>query len=206
MAGTALRNGRAAGEPEAIAARVEGRPDRGEVVRYHPLIVALHWLVAALVIGNLLAGFLVLSAMPNDAAKLPVLRLHMAIGLTVLLLLALRLPTRLFTAKPVNPHRNRALRWLTLGNHWGLYLVTFAMASTGLGMAALAELFPLLGGEPVRLPATFETLPPHAGHELFGTVLSVLIALHLAGAIYHRIAHRENVLSRMWFGRRRAGG
>ena len=49
------------------------------VIRYHPILVVLHWLLAALIIAALCIGFLYLAATPNsDPGKIPVLRLHMA--------------------------------------------------------------------------------------------------------------------------------
>ena len=172
------------------------------VSRYHSLIVALHWLVAVLIVSNLVAGKFLLDDAPNTADKLPVLRAHMTIGLIVLALTIVRLPVRMFTAKPAIPHRSRALKWLAVANHWLLYLVVLSTISTGLGVAAFANLWPLLRGEQVDLPVSFEKLEPFIGHQFFVTALAVLILLHLAGVAYHWLVHRENILPRMWFGAR----
>ena len=175
------------------------------VTRYHGLVVAMHWLVALLVVANLAAGLLVLEAIPNDDPQKPeVLRLHMATGLAILILMAVRLIARIFTKSPPSPHESAPLRWLARLNHWALYLVVIAMLSTGLGMAQMGDLFPLLEGAGVTLPASFEELPPYAGHVLFSSVLIALVALHLGGVIYHH-ARGENLLARMWFGSRRKG-
>ncbi|MEE4205279.1 MAG: cytochrome b/b6 domain-containing protein [Erythrobacter sp.] len=172
------------------------------VTRYHPLVVAMHWLVAVLVAGNLAAGALLLEPLSNaDPAKTEVLRLHMASGLAILVLMALRILARAFTKAPASPHEKGALRWVARLNHWALYLVVIAMLSTGLGMAQMGELFPLLEGAPVSLPESFESLPPYAGHVLFSSVLLALVALHVAAVVYHH-AKGEKLLSRMWFGRR----
>ena len=173
------------------------------VERYHPLLVALHWVLALAIIGNLAAGGLILGDMPNsDPAKPALLRLHMATGVTILALMLVRLITRLVTSKPPVPHKSGPLKWLAIANHWAFYFVIFGMLATGLGMAALGNLFPLLGGANVPLPASFEQLPPHAGHVIWATVLIGLIVLHLAGVAYHYLVKRENLLSRMWFGPR----
>jgi cytochrome b561 len=171
------------------------------VTRYHPLIVALHWLLGLLIVGNI-AGGLWAHSLPNDAGKLWLLRAHMLGGVSILALIVLRLVVRLTTAKPPVPHASKGLRALTLANHWGLYLLTLAMVSTGLGTAAATNLFPLLGGEPVTLPATFETAQPFAGHELFWKLLLALVALHVAAVVWHRVARGENIVARMWFGPR----
>jgi cytochrome b561 len=172
-----------------------------QVRRYHPVIVGLHWIVGILIILNL-AGGLYLHQLPNEPGKLWMLRGHMLTGLTILALLIVRLIARFATTKPPVPHQSRGLRVMTLANHWGLYLVALAMVSTGLGTAAATNLFPLLGGAEVSLPETFETVPPFKGHGTFWIVLLALLGLHMAGVAYHRIAKRENILPRMWFGDR----
>lgn len=172
--------------------------------RYHPLLVALHWLLAILIIGNLAAGKLLLDNLADsDPQKLEVLRLHMMGGFAILSLLAVRLVTRFSTAKPGAAHASRGLNWLAGFSHVALYLVTLAMAITGLGTAQLAELFPLLQGETVSLPQDWSEIAPHAGHELFSSVLIGLIALHFAGALYHMVK-RDGTAGRMWFGKREA--
>jgi cytochrome b561 len=156
-----------------------------------------------LVVANLAAGLLVLEAIPNDDPQKPeVLRLHMATGLAILVLMAVRLIARLFTQAPPSPHESKPLRWIARVNHWALYLVVIAMLSTGLGMAQMAELFPLLEGAGVTLPESFEDLPPYAGHALFSSVLIALIVLHVGAVVYHH-ARGDNLLARMWFGSRR---
>jgi cytochrome b561 len=48
-----------------------------QVTRYHPLLVALHWLLAFLIIAALFAGFFLLARMPNsDPQKIRVLLVH----------------------------------------------------------------------------------------------------------------------------------
>jgi cytochrome b561 len=174
------------------------------VTRYHPLLVALHWLLAVLIIGNLAGGKLLLESLSDsDPQKLEILRLHMLGGLTILFLLVGRIVTRFGTARPGPAHESRPLNWLASISHAGLYLAGLAMAITGLGMAQLAGLFPLLEGKAVTLPSDWSAIAPHAGHQLFANVLIALIALHFAGALYHMIK-RDGAAGRMWFGKRRA--
>lgn len=171
------------------------------VRRYHPMLAALHWLLALLIIGQLLVGALVLSDIPDQSPdKLQPLRLHLAFGLTILALMVVRLITRFVTKRPAQPHDSKPLRTLAVANHWAFYLVIFAMLSTGLGMAQQGGLFPLLEGKPVTVP-DLHALQPHEGHELFGYALLGLIALHLAGVAYH-YGKGEKLLARMGFGPR----
>lgn len=71
--------------------------------RYHPTLVALHWLMALMIFLALAAGNFMLDPMPNDAPdKAGALAGHMTVGLLIGGLLILRLVTRFKTTKP--PH------------------------------------------------------------------------------------------------------
>lgn len=171
------------------------------VVRYHPLLVALHWLVALLIAASLFGGLTLLQQTPNsDPLKAVYLRMHMAGGLALAAVMLVRLATRLATRKPA-PLGGRLQAGAALVVHWAIYLVIFAMLATGIGIAALAGLFPLLSGAQVALPPSFEAFPPHAGHELFSRVLMALILLHVLGAVWHWLAG-DSIWGRMWFGKR----
>ena len=176
---------------------------RPTVTRYHPLLVALHWIIALMAAASLVGGLLVLQATPNSDPMKPVyLRGHLAGGLVLGVLMLLRLVTRLRTARP--PAAGSAgLHTASQVAHWALYLAMFAMVMTGIGMAALGGLWPILSGGQATLPATFAALPPHAGHELFARVLIGLIALHLLAALRHAVSGKS-VWGRMWFGSRTA--
>jgi cytochrome b561 len=52
------------------------------------------------------------------------------------------------------------------------------------------------------LPADFWIYPIRSIHYLFSRMLMVLIALHVAGALYHTLLLRDGLLRRMFFGRR----
>ena len=61
------------------------------VSRYHPLLVALHWVLAFLIIAALTLGFFGLAATPNsDPQKIAILRVHMAGGMLILALMGIR--------------------------------------------------------------------------------------------------------------------
>ena len=177
------------------------------MTRFHPIIVALHWLLAAMILLALFAGNFLLEALPNsDPAKLDGLRAHMTIGIAIGALMLIRLITRFATTLP--PHADTGNALLNLAGrvaHWGLYLLVFAMVSTGLGIAQFAGLPAIVFGGEGALPATFDDLPPRAAHGVFGILLVLLILGHIAGWLYHLVFVKDRLLSRMWFGKRSQG-
>jgi cytochrome b561 len=170
--------------------------------RYHPLLVTLHWLIAALVIFNLLLGFTQLGATPNDDAKIQALSLHMPIGISLLVLMIVRLFVRFFTPKPEPATAgNPILDKIGVVVHYLLYIVVLAMGLTGMGTSALAGLTAIVFERTGTLPPDFAVFPPAIGHGFFSYVLSGLVALHVGAALFHQFIRRDNLLSRMWFGK-----
>lgn len=173
--------------------------------RYHPALVTLHWVLALFLLAALVAGKLILDATPNsDPAKLMSLRLHMGLGLTILLLMLLRLAIRLVTTAPPAmatgiPAVNVAARAV----HVALYLVAIAMAVSGMVLARGAGLPEIVfGGSGEPLPADFSAYPARAVHGVLATLLALLIAVHVVAALWHQFLRRDGLMARMWFGPR----
>src|SRR5512142_1052499 len=107
------------------------------VRRYHPAQVILHWLIAALIfITALLAGGGEGEGRRAAAGGTSTLALHMILGISVLVLLAIRLVVR---------WRIKAPDWATTGSslldqvgrwtHIALYFFAFSVTVTGLILA-----------------------------------------------------------------------
>ncbi len=175
-----------------------------QVLRYHPVLVALHWLLAFVIIAALALGALVLAKIPNsDPMKLEALRSHMLGGVVILLLMLVRLWLRQRTAHPPSASTgHRALDRLAWLSHRLLYVVVLGQAGSGLIMALQADLPAILFGGGGVLPADFWVFPIRTVHYLLSRVLMGLIALHVAGALYHTLVLRDGLLRRMLFGRR----
>jgi cytochrome b561 len=145
--------------------------------RYHPLLVALHWLVAVLIALSLIAGFFGLAQTPNsDPTKLDVLRWHMASGAAILGLMLVRLVVRLCTAQP--PQGKRRLL------HYAFYVVVIGMGVTGFATTLLARLNDIVfahSGEP--LPPDLHVYPTRVLHGYLALLLVALLAWHLALAV-----------------------
>jgi cytochrome b561 len=175
------------------------------VSRYHPLLVALHWLLALLIIAMLCAGFFLLAPMSNvDPQKIGILLVHMSLGMLILGLTVIRFMVRVLTAKPADA----ATGYVALDRtahlvHYGFYLLVVLMAGSGLATAILAGLnrsvFQKTGE---ALPATFDAYPTFTAHSVLALLLAGLIVLHVAAALYHRFAKQDHLLRRMGFGRR----
>lgn len=175
------------------------------MTRYHPFLVALHWLLALLIVMALVFGNFALSAMPNsDPEKVMALRGHMTVGLIILVLMVIRLVVRATTTKP--PHAdigNATLNTLSRWAHGLLYLLVFGMIASGMGIAAMAGLPPIVfGGSGDPLPETFMDLPPRIAHGVIGTLLGLMVLGHIGAAFYHQIVRRDRLMGRMWFGKR----
>ena len=173
--------------------------------RYHPLLVALHWLMALMVLVSLAAGGLFLANMPSDSAqKILGLGGHMAAGMAIGILLILRLATRLRSRHPPRASTgNEILDRIGVLTHWGFYALIAGMVLTGLASAIGAGLFPIVySGAADSLPPELSTLPQRAAHGLIALLLLALIALHVAAALFHQFVLKDNLLRRMWFGKR----
>jgi cytochrome b561 len=170
--------------------------------RHQPMLVALHWLLAVMIIGLLCLGFFVLANMPNtDPRKLDVLVWHMAGGMFVLALMILRLLIRLWSARPAPATAGSSLldRMASV-THYSLYVIVFLMILTGWSTGWLISGAFQPHGEP--LPNTFAVFPTFRAHAALATLLAILIAGHLAAALYHQFVLKDGLFRRMWFGKR----
>ncbi|MEW8626652.1 MAG: cytochrome b/b6 domain-containing protein [Candidatus Thiodiazotropha sp.] len=173
--------------------------------RYHSFLITLHWLLAVLILMGLTMGANVLSSTPNDVPeKLLYLRIHMSMGMLILVLMVIRLTVRVFSEKPVAADIGHSfLNKLGVATHYLLYLVTILLAASGLATANLAGLPEIVfGGSAAPLPATFDAFPPRIAHGLLAVVLLILVAGHVMASLYHQFVRKDGLFSRMWFGPR----
>ncbi len=151
------------------------------VRRYHVVLVTLHWLLAAMILTNLVVGFAQLFMSNSNPDKITVLLLHMAGGTVILTLMAIRLIVRWRTAKPSpaltgKPFLNRMARL----SHYGFYVLVVLMVATGFGIAIPADLPAIVfAGSGDSLPANFGAFPFFLVHFALGAMLVVLVAIHV---------------------------
>lgn len=134
--------------------------------------------------------------------------LHMLFGLTVLALVVIRVIVRYATKRPEwATAGNKYFNWIGELTHLGLYLLTFAMAITGIFLAdqrgILARTFGF-GSTPT--PGSFRRGGFSIGglHEAVWILLLLLVILHVGAALYHQFILKDNLLSRMWWGKDKA--
>jgi len=174
--------------------------------RLRPLWVVLHWLMALLVFITFGIGLFSLVNKPNTDAKLVPLGIHMALGITILLLVIARYSLRMLVFKPpqrvTSPEKEKRLIFLdrmTPYVHILLYLCTGLMALLGIAIALPADLFSIVWGRSgVPLPLSFYIYPARAWHGTLSLVLALLITQHVLAAVYHQFIKGENYLGRMW--------
>lgn len=174
------------------------------VKRYPPALVALHWLMALMIIALLMGGSLVTAPTPNtDPEKIGHIKGHMIVALSVGVLLIVRLLVRLRTSRPA-PARS-GMAWadrVAPWTHWAFYILVFTMLASGMTMAAMTGLPDIVFNGNGSLPPDFWHLPPRAVHGIVAKALFALIALHIGAALYHQVIRKDGLLSRMWFGKR----
>src|SRR5689334_21355925 len=177
--------------------------------RYSTLAVVLHWTIAALIVLQIILAGRMEGRTPEAFA---VVQFHKSIGITVLLLSLLRLAWRLIHPPPPEPAT--LVGWektLSAVVHWAFYGVMIGMPITGWIMVSASRIeiptllygtipWPHIPGLPHMAPAAkkiWHDTALHAAHVIIKGAY-VLIALHVAGALKHRLFSRdEPILSRM---------
>jgi cytochrome b561 len=171
--------------------------------RYHPIHVAIHWLIALLVLMMLGIGkFAMPGVSPEDPQKVFMLQTHAYTGGFIAVLLVIRLILRFTTKRPAPADAGHpALNFAAKAVHFLLYLVLIGMAVSGLGLFQMANLPAIFGGD-APYPQDFFQYLPRMGHGLTSWILLALVVLHFGAAMYHQFIRRDNLLARMWFGQR----
>lgn len=169
--------------------------------RYHRVLVALHWISAALILLALFMGTVYLQHLPNSSPdKRFALGAHMTTGGLILLLTLIRLVVRLRTARPAPATTGHALLDRAAPSaHWALYVLILAMAGSGIALSVQANLPAAVFQGTAALPADFLAYLPRLGHGIIAKLLIAFIALHVLAALYHQFFRKDGLLSRMSF-------
>lgn len=170
--------------------------------RFHPVHVALHWLIFVLVVLMLGIGKTVLPGIPVDNPQKPfMLQMHAVTGFLITVLLVARLIVRFTIKRPAPADAgNSFLNFVAGAVHILLYLLLIGMAVSGMGLFQQASLPDVFSGA-ADYPADFFIYPVRIGHGLTSTLLVLLILLHVGAALYHQFIRKDNLLARMWFGK-----
>ena len=183
--------------------------DAGLSARYTSVAIALHWLMALA-----LGGMIALGHNMYDADHRPIewmFQLHKSVGITLLMLVIVRLIWRVMNPPPALPDGMTDLeRRGAHGAHMGLYVLMVVLPLTGWVMVSVSPfaiatvLYGMISWPhlPIFAELALETrqaiYPPLANiHNLLSWVLVGLFILHLAGAIKHELSDEEGVLKRM---------
>jgi cytochrome b561 len=171
--------------------------------RYTKVAVTLHWLIAALVVTQLILGWWMI-----EIPKQPVgvrafwFNLHKSIGMTIALLVLVRIAWRVRHPAPPLPACVPAWqRRAAAASHALLYACLLVMPLVGfLGSTYSGYPIKYFG---IALPSWGYKSDPlktffSAVHLGLAWVFMILIALHTAAALKHLLINRDAVFWRMW--------
>jgi cytochrome b561 len=190
--------------------------------RYTKTAIILHWLIAFFIFGMFALGWY-MADLPKDGPKQMAhdlfdlgiytwqsaeaisprnfyFNLHKSLGVTILALIALRVLWRITHRPPAMLTSYKAWeKKLANGTHHLLYLLMVAVPLTGLIMAMYGKygvkwfgLNFIAGTDNKPVRDFFE-----GAHEAIGIVLLVAVAIHVAGALKHKIIDKDETSKRM---------
>ncbi|WP_136658151.1 cytochrome b/b6 domain-containing protein [Nitratireductor sp. XY-223] len=171
--------------------------------RYGSVAVSIHW-ISALIIVLLIGSGLRADGAADAAARIIPLRIHIALGLTVLVLTLARIAWWLFADnKPTSVPAPRWQSRLSGAVHVLFYVVILGMTASGIGMLFLSGAAPLIfEGTAANLP-DFDLYPPRRAHGFGARLMIALFVLHTGAALYHHFLKKDGLMQRMWFTRDR---
>ena len=167
---------------------------------YHAVAKTLHWVMALVMLAQFPLGYLT-AELPKGVLKSSIMDCHKQVGVLLLILAVARLAWRLAKGAPppleAIPALMRRLAGLV---HWLLYGLMLATPVLGI-------LNTQAGGWPVRFlgwPLPILVAKDHDLHELaedahafLAWFMALLIAGHVAAALYHQFVQKDGTLARM---------
>lgn len=166
------------------------------------LVRAFHWLIAALILVQAAIG-LSMVGMATTPEKVRVFALHKSIGLTILALVLLRIAWRVTERGPADPAgMPRWQRRAANSMHLALYVLILAIPLSGWWFNSASNA-PLVWFGWIEVPTLTGGYAPDwkpralLAHQSLFWLLVVLLAGHVAAALWHHFHARDDVLKRM---------
>ncbi len=170
--------------------------------RYRPSQRVLHWLMAIVVISALVIGLYCSYLVQGTPLRRALLDVHKSLGMTALVLIAIRLPLRLSFGEPANrPPIGTFVHHAARCAHMLLYALMILMPLAGyITSAAGGHDLPWFGlfQWPDLLPLD-KPLEKAAAeiHEYGAYCLYAILSLHVLAALWHHLFLRDGVMRRM---------
>jgi cytochrome b561 len=173
---------------------------RNTTARWGVVAQSFHWAIVALIITQFI--LINLADTSEVGKRIAMIANHKSVGITILMLAALRLLWRWFEAIPALPVTLKPYeRGLARFTHGMLYALLFAMPLTGWMMSSARNysvgwfgLVTLPNLVPANRPL-YEFL--HEAHEVLAWVLVAVAGLHVLAALKHHFILKDDVLRRM---------
>lgn len=173
---------------------------RNSSVSYGSVAKSFHWVIFILVTFMLVLGYC-MDDVTDKMVRAEIVNIHKLTGLSILLLMTLRLLWALMNPKPDLPSGTKLWeRHLERAVHFLLYFVLFAMPIAGWIMSVAGGHAPHLFNLSLSLPLPQNTMVKHIAadmHDTLAIVIIILVSLHVLAALYHYFFKKDEVLSRM---------
>jgi cytochrome b561 len=170
--------------------------------RYNKGLIILHWLMAVLIIGMIGVGLYMVDIPKGTPNRALIFNLHKSIGLTIALLVVLRIIWRArHTPPPLPATMTPIMVAVAKLTHVVLYVCMVLMPLSGFigsqfnkyGVTVFGLFkIPPMGPENKDLYELFQDI-----HEITANILMVVIALHVLAGLKHLIIDKDGVFQRM---------
>jgi cytochrome b561 len=169
--------------------------------RYTGVAITLHWLIAAAILCTFLLGQY-MTGLQLSPAKLKLYSYHKWIGVTIFLLVLMRLAWRVSHRPPPPPASIPAWQHGAANiAHFLLYALTLAIPVSGWLMSSASGFQVVyLGLLPIPdLLAKNKDVADQLKqlHEALNWLMLLVVALHVAAALKHHLVDRDDILRRM---------
>jgi cytochrome b561 len=179
----------------SIEPRCAREPGYGAVAK------ALHWLIVALLAMQFAVAWLMPDIHRGTAAT-GLIVVHLALGASILAVVALRLVWRLYHPVPLSADGVPPWQlWAERATHGALYLLLLAVPILGWANASArgyaVDLFGLIPLPALLQPGSSFGMALGDIHSDAAYVMLALVGLHVLAALYHQLWLRDRVLWRM---------